>query len=362
MSGKKAAAHDVFDDFPTAPSTSEPAPLPRPGRRNALPSAVTQGLRPEGGSQAPDLARTPEERERSRSATSLLGNQGTAIDKIRSGETAQIVEKQVDPDLVDVWEGNPRNQDHLSAEHVEELAESIRSQGRLIPGVARRKGDRYELIYGSRRLKAIKTLKQSGYPEIKFRLQLRDINDEAAFRLADEENRNRSDISSIERALSYAAALKEHYSGNQSTMANKLGINRTVVSRLIKIASIPQEILSVIPDRNQVGLNTAHGFAVKLDDADFRENALRTASAIREEVDLGAVFPTEVVLKRLLDETRKDDRPDDTKILSNAGKPMIEVKRATKGGLTFKLYSNSGASADELMKSVREVAKQHGMI
>ncbi|MAL27720.1 MAG: hypothetical protein CL820_17905 [Croceicoccus sp.] len=361
MTDSKKRTSGIDDIFDAAlEGIPEQAPLARPNRRTR--SAVTSNLSVGDEASEGNLAyRTPEQREQSRGALSLMGNGGTAIDRVRSGETAQIVEKQVDPDLVDVWDGNPRFQNDLNVDRLAELIESIKAQGQLIPGVARRKDNRYELIYGSRRLFAAKYLKQNGYPEIKFRLEIRDVTDEAAFRLADEENRNREDVSPVERAKNYAAALERHYNGSQATLVNKLGLAKSTVSRLMKIATIPDAIINVIPSLPDLSFSKAYDLAVKLDDADFRGAALSTAKVIQKEIDGGARLDTATVLKRLQERPARPAVGGKYLIHSKAGKPMLEVRSATKGGLTLKIMSNSGALENEVITTVQELMRNHGM-
>lgn len=56
-------------------------------------------------------------------------------------------------------------------------------------------------------------LRQVEHREIKFLIEERELTDEAAFRLADIENRSRLDISDYERALDYREAVESFYGG-----------------------------------------------------------------------------------------------------------------------------------------------------
>ncbi len=359
---KKPGSHDIFDD--ALEGVVEQAPLPRPGRKSTSPVTSAMSGSNREASDANPIAltqRTEEQKESSRASLAVFGNKGTALDRLKSGETAQVVEKQVDPGLVDVWKGNPRYQNNLSAEKMEPLIESIKVQGQLIPGVARRKGDRYELIYGSRRLAAVNHLKANGYPDIRFRLEIRDITDEAAFRLADEENRNREDVSAVERAKNYAAAIKLHYNGKQTTLVEKLGLSKSLVSKLMKISTIPDEVIAVFPDLTALSYRQAYELAEMLDEPQAKEHALTASEAISREIDDGASYDTTQVLKRL--QRPKDAQPATQryKVMSEAGKPMVEIKGATKGGVTLKILSNSGALEDEIVSSIKSIMRNHGM-
>ncbi|MBS7671376.1 ParB/RepB/Spo0J family partition protein [Croceicoccus gelatinilyticus] len=362
---KSPKSSDIFDDLPDLSDAPSPAPSQPARKAPSFTAGLSRGptRQDEGQGESGEGKRPPR-------ALSLMGNGGTALDKVRSGEVTQIVEKAVDPDLVDVWEGNPRYQNQLNPEKLQDLIESMRAQGQLIPAAARRNGERYEIIYGSRRLFAAKWLKANGYPSFKFKLQIFVVDDETAFRLADEENRNRSDVSAIERARSYADALKAHYNGRQDILAEKLGMGTASMSRFMTIATIPSEITDVIPNLSDLSIREAYSLAKLLDGHERKPQALSAAQAIRDEVGNGARYETAVVLKRieaaLNDGSSPPARSTEPKatlhIKSSAGKPMLEVKTATKGGLMLKIHSNSGAGEEEIVKSVREIMKDHGML
>src|SRR3546814_19921862 len=69
----------------------------------------------------------------------------------------------------------------------------------------------YEVIAGTRRHWSISWLRANSYSDMMFVAQVAQLDDEAAFRLADLENRARKDVSDLERARNYADALKAHY-------------------------------------------------------------------------------------------------------------------------------------------------------
>ena len=56
-------------------------------------------------------------------------------------------------------------------------------------------------------------------------IEVRELTDEEAFRLADIENRDRRDISDYERAVDYAEACQFYYGGHQGRMAERLEVS-----------------------------------------------------------------------------------------------------------------------------------------
>ncbi|MGC4030121.1 MAG: ParB/RepB/Spo0J family partition protein [Tepidisphaeraceae bacterium] len=130
-----------------------------------------------------------------------------------------------------IWEGNARHQASLSEETVRDLIDAILSEGsQKVPAIVRRvqndpKFD-YEVIAGSRRHWAISWLRANNYPDMMFLAQVYNLDDEAAFRISDIENRARKDVSDFERAKNYLEALALHYGGKQVRMAERLKLSQ----------------------------------------------------------------------------------------------------------------------------------------
>ena len=98
-----------------------------------------------------------------------LGNLGVDVLLSTPVETAPVEQpvsrspdlNYVSVDLIDRSPFQPRQ--NISAEGIQELADSIKSQGLIQPIVVRKMGDRYELIAGDRRWQAAQ---QAGLQEI----------------------------------------------------------------------------------------------------------------------------------------------------------------------------------------------------
>jgi ParB family chromosome partitioning protein len=139
---------------------------------------------------------------------SLLGRE-SALARVASGEVRQVTQIALDPARVRPWAGNARSYNHLNEENCRELIDAIVAEGgQKVPAIVRRvDGDpafEFEVIAGTRRHWSISWLRQNSYPDMKFLAQVADLDDEAAFRLADIENRARKDVSDLERAQALA--------------------------------------------------------------------------------------------------------------------------------------------------------------
>ena len=64
---------------------------------------------------------------------------------------------------------------------------------------------------------------------------MREIGDEEAFRLADLENRARDDLPDFERAKDYLRALSAYYEGRQKTMAERLKVSESWLTRYLDL-------------------------------------------------------------------------------------------------------------------------------
>src|SRR3546814_16162892 len=95
-----------------------------------------------------------------------------------------------------------------------------------MPGIVRRVRDDasydFEVICGARRHWTISCLRSHNYPDFRFLIDVRDMTDEEAFRIADIENRARDDLTDLERARDYLRALDAYYNGRdrKSTRLN----------------------------------------------------------------------------------------------------------------------------------------------
>ncbi|HKO16483.1 MAG TPA: ParB/RepB/Spo0J family partition protein [Gemmatimonadaceae bacterium] len=124
----------------------------------------------------------------------------------------------------------------FDAQELTDLETSIKVSGLLQPITVRRTGELYELIAGERRLRAVTNLGWRDVPAI-----VRDLDDQAMLVLALVENLQRSDLNPIEEARGYSRLLEEFELTHQQ-VADLVGKDRTTVTNLLRILSLPAEI------------------------------------------------------------------------------------------------------------------------
>lgn len=342
---------------------------PAPSQGPAIPMAVedTPSPAPHTSGQA---------RAGNRAGLSLLGRE-TALARVASGEVRQVTQLSINPARVRLWAGNARIQERLSVEAVQDLIDSILAEGgQKVPVVVRHlSGDPdhdYELIAGTRRHFAISWLRANSYPEMKLLAQVADLDDEAAFRLADIENRARKDVSDIERARNYAAALETHYGGKAVRMAERLKLSKGWLSKMLKAATIPDTVLSAFSDLSELTLNPAYALASALDDHGRAQAILAEAGAIASSNAAATATGSPplagaVVLKRLMGASNASKvSPTDTRIeiAGQFGRPILAVKSVTRQGVTLHLPTGGGANDEQLqeaLQTVLELLRKNGV-
>jgi ParB family transcriptional regulator, chromosome partitioning protein len=173
------------------------------------------------------------------------------------GEREEKVLRWVDPAVCVMWERHNRAYDLLNEDNCRDLIDSIRSQGQQeFPAIVRKLGrgqsTEYEVICGARRHFAVSWLRANNYPQFRYLIEVREMSDEEAFRLADVENRDREDISDFERAKDYATALDQYYGGRQKAMAERLEVSEGWLSRYLNLARLPTQIVAAYPSIREI--------------------------------------------------------------------------------------------------------------
>lgn len=313
-------------------------------------------------SPAPETAAAAPIRTR---GSTLLGRE-TALARVASGEVRQVTQLLLDPARVRVWKGNARSYAHLTEESCQELIDSLIAEGgQKVPAVVRRiEGDpehEFEVIAGTRRHWSISWLRAHSYPDMMFLAQVAQLDDEAAFRLADIENRARKDVSDLERARNYAAALKEHYDNHATRMAERLKVSKGWLSKMLKVASLPDAVVAAFLSPVDIQLKPAYALAQLLDSEVARPKILAEAQSIaaeqqkRSDKGEGAI-PGVEVMKRLAAAATSNSSPASEIYVwsSKHGRPGLSVVSANRQGATVRVHSGSGATPEELVTAFKD--------
>lgn len=127
---------------------------------------------------------------------------------------------------------------HFSKEALEELAQSIQSQGVLQPILVRpgRNKDEFELIAGERRWRASQLAKLHEIPAL-----IKNISDEESIAIALIENLQREDLNPLEEARALHT-LKERFQLKQEELSEKIGKSRSAVANSLRLLQLPPQI------------------------------------------------------------------------------------------------------------------------
>lgn len=125
---------------------------------------------------------------------------------------------------------------------LDELAESIRSQGVVQPVVVTPRGrGRYTIIAGERRWRAAQRAGLEAVPVV-----VREVtSDRQILEMALVENVQRADLNSMEEAEAYRS-LSETFDLSQEEIASRVGKGRTTITNTLRLLRLPEEIQDLI--------------------------------------------------------------------------------------------------------------------
>ena len=127
--------------------------------------------------------------------------------------------------------------DDFDSDSLEELKQSISSNGLITPISVRPHGSGYQLIAGERRLRAVQKLGYSSVPAYILEVD----SDARMLELALVENVQRQDLNPIEEALGYQRLIEE-CELTQEQVAGKVGKDRATVANSVRLLKLPASI------------------------------------------------------------------------------------------------------------------------
>jgi ParB family chromosome partitioning protein len=211
----------------------------------------------------------------------------------------------------------------ITPEQLNELAESIRSEGLLQPIVVRRQGDRFQLIAGERRWRAFQQLKIKSIPA-----RIVEASNASAAALGLIENLQREGLNPIEEAHGYASLIRD-FDLTQESAAERVGKGRASVANSLRLLGLDPEIQSFI-SRNLISVGHAK-VLLGIEDAAVRSVLARRV--IEEGLSVRA-------LEKLVLIQPKSSRPSAGKRAKRAGATPEEAAAVSR--IEQKLVSHLG--------------------
>lgn len=233
---------------------------------------------------------------------------------------------ELDIDLIEPNALQPRT--NFDEEQLENLTQSIRSNGIIQPLLVRRSGgNRFQLVAGERRWRAAQKAGLQRLPAI-----VRDIPDDKILELAIIENIQRQELNPIEEAYAYKR-LMETLGLTQEMVAQKVGRDRTFITNYLRLLRLPEDIQALV---EQEKLTMGHARALLgIDDPEIQRKI--ASNVINQNL---SVRETERTIKKaisgvsLTPTTIKDKSRDDANIRA------AESKLRRRFGTQIKITAN----------------------
>jgi chromosome partitioning protein parB1 len=172
-------------------------------------------------------------------------------------QTSQDIQQEGDKVMVSLSLVEPNRKQprkSFNEDKLEELADSIKQQGVLIPLMVRHNGNMFEIIAGERRWRASK---KAGLKEIPVIIR-DDLTEEQIFEIQLIENIQREDLNPIEEALGYERLIKEFHM-KQDEVAEKVSKSRVAITNSMRLLKLSPEVQQMVIDEK---LTTGHARAL----------------------------------------------------------------------------------------------------
>jgi ParB family transcriptional regulator, chromosome partitioning protein len=180
----------------------------------------------------------------------VLGRGLSALLSDRPAISEEMVE--IDIDLIEPNSFQPRT--NFNEEKLEELAQSIKSNGVIQPLLVRRiDNDRYQLVAGERRWRAAQRAGLMKVPCV-----VKEIPEDKMLELALVENIQRQELNAIEEAQAYKRLI-ETLGFTQEMVAQRVGRDRTFITNYLRLLRLPEDIQQMVEVEK---LSTGHARAL----------------------------------------------------------------------------------------------------
>ena len=226
-------------------------------------------------------------------------------------------------------------------EGIAALAESIREYGQQVPVMLRHHPNlegRYEVVYGRRRVAALKALRQP------VKAMVRELDDRALVIAQGQENTARKDLSFIEKALFAQQMAKSGY--ERKVICDALSIDKTVISRMLSVVdTLPQKLILAIGAAPGIGRDRWLALMQRARGADLAQ-AQRAATAATSDARFEQVMTA-------LTPARPD--PETPRQIRTANGDLLAEARSAKRKLVIELSGETREFADWLADHLPEL-------
>jgi len=240
--------------------------------------------------------------------------------------------------------GKFQPRDDIDPDTLNELAESITSQGVIQPLVVRKiTYDKFEIIAGERRWRAAQIAGLSEVPVI-----VREIDDQVALAIGLIENIQRESLTPLEEAKALQQLI-EDFKMTHEEISHVVGRSRSAVSNLIRLLQLNDPVKQLLGN-GDIEMGHARALLALKDDVQFdvANQVVQRSLSVRQ---------TEELVKKVLNPKPKKSTSVDPHIeeliksLSNKLNSKTEIKQTNDKGKIIIHYS----SADELNNILKHI-------
>lgn len=219
-------------------------------------------------------------------------DQNQVVEYSNTSELQKLPIEQLQP-------GKYQPRKDMSADALEELSNSIKSQGIIQPIVVRPIAENsYEIIAGERRWRAAQLAEIDVVPCL-----IKDVPDEAAVAIALIENIQREDLNAMEEAIALERLLTEFELTHQE-VADAVGKSRTTVTNLLRLNNLNDEVKTLL-EHGDIEMGHARALLALQND----EQTTTARAVVAKEL---TVRETEALIKKIQSpEKAKEEKTKD---------------------------------------------------
>lgn len=235
-------------------------------------------------------------------------------------------------------------------ELLQELADSIKSQGMIQPILVRSFAGAFELIAGERRWRAAQLAGLTEVPAI-----IREMPDQSVAAVALIENIQRKDLNPLEEAAAFER-LCDEFGMTHKTVAESVGRSRASVSNLLRLLELHDEV-KVLVDKGELEMGHARAIlgAPKEQQFEIAQQVIKRSLTVRAVEKLVRELNEGPVPKKLNDKTSFVD-PDIERLSQKLGETLgaaVRIQHKQTGAGTLEVTYSSVSELQGILAHIK---------
>jgi ParB family transcriptional regulator, chromosome partitioning protein len=244
-------------------------------------------------------------------------------------------------DKIDLWQFTDRSE--LSMGDQEKLKMSIKELGQNQPALVRKKGERFELIFGHRRFKACQAL------GIYLLCKVCSLDNEKAALIQISENVDREDINDFDRGANFEKLLSNKVFSNIKELAEKTHFAESKLYELMTFSKIPFHIKKMV-NTEKLSSRTSSDLCSLTNDKKYEDYSDEIVKLVNEN-------PIRRDLRKCIDakiRPKLNNNEDRTVELNS----IIKSKRKDRVILTVSLDNKNLEKVAEIEKGIEQLLSE----